>query len=77
LVGAARRTGGPLEFEIGMEFIADPRRPEPAVRGVKELTQWFTSCLELSIRRAPEQYWWVHRRWKDAPPARRRKQAAA
>jgi Kdo2-lipid IVA lauroyltransferase/acyltransferase len=77
LVGAARRIGGPLEFEIGMEFIADPRRPDPEVRGVKELTQWFTSCLELSIRRAPEQYWWVHRRWKDTPPARGRKQAAA
>jgi KDO2-lipid IV(A) lauroyltransferase len=77
LVGSARRIGGPMHFEIGMEFIADPRRPELAQNGVKELTQWFTRCLELSIRRAPEQYWWVHRRWKDAPPARGRKQAAA
>jgi KDO2-lipid IV(A) lauroyltransferase len=24
--------------------------------------------LEQAIRRAPEQYWWVHRRFKDQPP---------
>ena len=24
---------------------------------------------------APEQYWWVHRRWKGQPPARRGKAA--
>jgi KDO2-lipid IV(A) lauroyltransferase len=61
---------------MGTDFVADPRQLEPAQRGVPELTQWFTKCLELTIRRAPEQYWWVHRRWKDAPPARGRSQAA-
>jgi Kdo2-lipid IVA lauroyltransferase/acyltransferase len=77
LVGFGRRLGRPLQFEMGTDFVADPRTLAAAERGVKELTQWFTTCLELTIRRAPEQYWWVHRRWKDSPPARGRSQAAA
>jgi len=32
---------------------------------VPELTQWCTSRLEELIRRAADQYWWLHRRWKD------------
>jgi KDO2-lipid IV(A) lauroyltransferase len=36
--------------------------------GLRELTQWFTNVLETVIRRGPEQYWWVHRRWKGEPP---------
>jgi KDO2-lipid IV(A) lauroyltransferase len=40
-----------------------------------ELTQWFTTVLEGLIRRGPEQYWWVHRRWKGEPPRRARKAA--
>lgn len=44
--------------------------------GVTELTQRFTSSLEALIRRAPEQYFWVHRRWKTPPDARRRKREA-
>jgi hypothetical protein len=37
---------------------------------VPAMTQWYTRCLERIIRRAPEQYWWVHRRWKDGRPQR-------
>ncbi|MEB8486253.1 MULTISPECIES: lysophospholipid acyltransferase family protein [Acidithiobacillus] len=29
-------------------------------------------CMETAIRKAPEQYWWVHRRFKDQPAARER-----
>ena len=28
------------------------------------------SGVMAMIRRAPEQYWWVHRRWKEPPPRR-------
>jgi KDO2-lipid IV(A) lauroyltransferase len=60
----ARRTHGPLHMKLGMEALADPR-DHHAATSVPALTQWYTTCLEQVIRRAPEQYWWVHRRWKD------------
>ena len=31
-------------------------------------TAQFTRCVELAIRRAPEQWLWIHRRWKLAAP---------
>lgn len=45
--------------------------------GLSELTQRFTSSLEALIRKAPEQYFWVHRRWKTPPGVRRTRKAAA
>lgn len=36
---------------------------------VRTLLAGFNRRLEDAIRRAPEQYWWAHRRWKTRPPA--------
>ncbi|HEX4148719.1 MAG TPA: lipid A biosynthesis acyltransferase, partial [Pirellulales bacterium] len=44
---------------------------------VKTLTQWYTSSLEQAIRRSPQQYWWLHRRWKDTRRKRPAQQQAA
>jgi KDO2-lipid IV(A) lauroyltransferase len=77
-VCSAQRTGGPLHLQLGGEAFADPRQSADEVAGVRELTQWYTSRLEEIIRRAPQQYWWLHRRWKDTrQPRRRRQQRAA
>jgi Kdo2-lipid IVA lauroyltransferase/acyltransferase len=70
LVSYGKRVGGPLHFEIGLEAVADPRQPGPELANVKTLTQWYNQALERIIRSAPEQYWWVHRRWKNAPPGK-------
>lgn len=51
------------QFEIGCEEIIDTAQIQ-AKDEVKEITQRFTAALERAIRRAPEQYFWVHRRWK-------------
>jgi KDO2-lipid IV(A) lauroyltransferase len=67
MVTYARRSGEPLQFEIGCPAIADPRDVGPETAGVRELTQWYSQQLESIVRRDPEQYWWVHRRWKDQP----------
>ncbi len=75
MVGFARRAGSPLQFEMGLAATLDPRDLAAAERGVTELTQWYTSQFETLIRRDPDQYWWVHRRWKDAPPKRAAKAA--
>lgn len=50
-------------FEIGCEEIIDTTTIV-ARDEVREITERFTRALERSILRAPEQYFWVHRRWK-------------
>jgi KDO2-lipid IV(A) lauroyltransferase len=66
-----------LCYELAVEAVADPRDVTPEVGGLRELTQWYTSQLEKFIRRAPEQYWWLHRRWKDHRPLKKRAKKAA
>ncbi len=77
LVSYCRRTDGPLRFETGIVGIADPADPNFDLQTVPRLTQWYTKQLETMINHAPEQYWWLHRRWKGDPPARVRKKWAA
>jgi Kdo2-lipid IVA lauroyltransferase/acyltransferase len=74
-VAYARRLDKPLCYEMGVEAIAYPSELTARMQNLNELTQWFTTVLELLIREAPEQYWWVHRRWKGEPPSRARKAA--
>ena len=76
LIGSARRAGKPLHYEMTLHGVADPRDLADEPDAVRRLTQWYTSELEQVIRGAPEQYWWVHRRWKDNRPATRRRSAA-
>jgi hypothetical protein len=68
--------GDPLRYEVVMEDLILPE--EYAGRGdaVAAMTQRFTATLEHIIRRAPEQYFWLHRRWKHQPRARKGKWAA-
>jgi len=35
---------------------------------VRRLTQAFTSVVEKYVRRYPDQWLWIHRRWKTRPP---------
>lgn len=72
LVCFARRSGGPLQFEVGMAEMFDPREASERELGVAPVTQWYSQVLEREVRRAPEQYWWVHRRWRDPRPPRRK-----
>jgi KDO2-lipid IV(A) lauroyltransferase len=71
----ARRTGGPLKHMMGTDSILDPRRMPAEMFSVKAVTQWYTRQLEHTIREAPEQYWWIHRRWREYVP-RKKKRAA-
>jgi KDO2-lipid IV(A) lauroyltransferase len=70
MVSYARRLGAPLHYEVGPEAIVDPSDPQFELGSIPLLAQWYTDHLERLIRRAPEQYWWLHRRWKGRPPAR-------
>ena len=73
----ARRLEHPLQFELECTSLLDPRGCSQNVGAIPEITQWYTSRLEEMIRRAPEQYWWIHRRWKDPRLPHRQRGAKA
>lgn len=68
-----KRLSQPMTFEMGVQALLDPRdladrNPRAAV---ETITRWYTTELEAIIRSAPEQYWWIHRRWKTQPKVAR------
>ena len=55
-------------FDVTIEQVA---RPDPALsrtEAIRAMTEDLTQRVEKAIIRAPEQYAWVHRRWKTRPP---------
>lgn len=56
-----------VRYEIGCEEVIDTLEFDHSREALKTITQRYTSALERAIRRAPEQYFWVHRRWKSRP----------
>jgi KDO2-lipid IV(A) lauroyltransferase len=44
---------------------------------VRAITERFTAGIENAVRRYPEQYFWLHRRWKHQPGAKKGKKAKA
>ncbi|MEO8494240.1 MAG: lysophospholipid acyltransferase family protein [Planctomycetota bacterium] len=78
LAAATTRNGRPLKFEISFLGVLDPAISPDAASSVPDITRWYNERLEEAIRLVPEQYWWVHRRWKGTPPKRMlaRRQAA-
>lgn len=58
---------GPLHFELGMQGSIDPAVPGTQLGGVKPITQWYNDRLEEMISQSPDQYWWLHNRWRDPP----------
>ena len=70
MVGSTRRVNGqPMQFEMSCSGIVDPNEdPENHCASVTTLTQWYNRRLALVIEPAVEQYWWLHRRWREPPP---------
>ena len=58
------RVGGPLCYEVVCEDVIDPREYAGRPDAVKAITAAVHAALERLIRRHPEQYFWLHRRWK-------------
>lgn len=73
VVGYARRVGPGFRYEVGCPEIIQPAALESSADPVRELTQRFTTAIENFIRRDPEQYLWLHRRWKHQPKKRGKK----
>src|SRR5436190_2950407 len=73
LVATCTRADRPLRFTMQMEAVIDPADNPPEFGSVEELTQWYNDVLAARIRQQPEQYWWLHDRWKEVPKGKRRK----
>jgi Kdo2-lipid IVA lauroyltransferase/acyltransferase len=65
-----------VRFNLATQDVIDPREFD-GPDALNQITQRYTTSLEELIRLAPEQYFWVHRRWKTPPGARRRRRPAA
>jgi KDO2-lipid IV(A) lauroyltransferase len=73
---AAARLERPVQYLALVEDVIYPEEYEGRTDAVKAITQRFTTALERMVRRFPEQYFWLHRRWKHQPLAKKAKQAA-
>lgn len=62
---------GPMQYEVIAEEVIDPRDYASRPDAVKVITQRYHAALERLIRRHPEQYFWLHRRWKTQPTAKK------
>lgn len=65
----------PMFYAVVCEDVIDPRDYADRPDAVRAITERYTAALERIIRRHPEQYFWLHRRWKSVPSARERKPA--
>ena len=69
-VGATLRGDKPLTIRMAIPEIVDPADQAFALGTVPLFTEWYTKNLESMVRSVPDQYWWVHRRWKGEPTDR-------
>lgn len=70
VIGVRRRRGEMLRYDVDVAGAIDPGAGDFPYGSIPLMTEWYTTMLEGLIRRAPEQYWWVHRRWKGTMPPR-------
>jgi KDO2-lipid IV(A) lauroyltransferase len=83
-VDRATRPAGPpvpgmesVFYAAEVEDVIDPREYAETPDAVKAITRRYTAALERLIRRHPEQYFWLHRRWKHQPKAKATEMKAA
>lgn len=67
IVGCAVRTRPGFHYRIEVERIIQPQEWAERDDPPAWITQTYAAALEAAIRRHPEQYLWIHRRWKTRP----------
>jgi len=72
LVGGAYRVGERFRYRVVITDTIYPEEFPPGLDGALAITQRYTAAIEKLVRMAPNQYLWVHRRWKTRPPEERR-----
>ena len=77
LIGYAFRDAPGFHYTVGCSRILDPRDYADRANAPLAMTQDVSRLLEEAIRKAPEQYLWLHNRWKHKPRERATKRRAA
>ncbi len=67
IVGYARRRGKSARYDVGIQRIIYAPEWEQQEDPLRWITQAYTYAIEEMVRDAPEQYLWIHRRWKHQP----------
>ena len=67
VVGYARRRGHLARYDVVVQRIIYPHEWAEKEDPLRWITQEYTSAMEDFIREVPEQYLWIHRRWKSQP----------
>lgn len=75
IVGYGRRRGDAARYEVGVTRIIYPSEWAEQEDPLRWITQTYTSAIEEAVRDEPEQYLWIHRRWKSQPRKRAEKAA--
>jgi Kdo2-lipid IVA lauroyltransferase/acyltransferase len=67
LCGYARRIGDGFNYELGCTDVIEPHhwadKPDPLFY----ITARYMHAIETMVRQCPQQYLWMHRRWKTRP----------
>ena len=75
-VFGAARVGAPMQYRVYLEDLILPEDYAGHADAPRAITERYTRALERLVRRHPEQYFWLHRRWKHQPKAKEAKRAA-
>ncbi len=64
-----QKSGAPLIFGVCIQTGFQKYRVEflpiiPKSKSLQDITQAYTTIIEKTVKRYPEQYFWFHRRWK-------------
>ncbi|VTS02899.1 lysophospholipid acyltransferase family protein [Tuwongella immobilis] len=73
VIGTPRVNNAQSLYRIEVEAVLRPSDYAGRPDAIAAITQDYSSALERIIRRHPEQYFWLHRRWKHQPPVRKAK----
>jgi KDO2-lipid IV(A) lauroyltransferase len=76
LVSCAARVRAPLGYRILTGDVIYPEEYAGRPDAVRAITERFTLALERLVRQYPEQYFWLHNRWKHRPKEKKARQAA-
>jgi KDO2-lipid IV(A) lauroyltransferase len=76
VVTATARVGQPMRYRMYLEDVILPEDYSGHTDAARAITQRYTDALERMVRRHPEQYFWLHGRWKHQPQVRQAKRVA-